>query len=136
MGHIDSFYLLLGTPAPLSCLFFVVVCLFVSSVSVCPLMPPCPPRIKLSFYVLSPVFNSPSSSYSSQTQRIFAVLCLLPPFTRSTIHSIHSQTIHGNELPASARHSQRCGRRAASLSLSRFCCLSLSQCGERKVDFL
>lgn len=30
----------------------------------------------------------------------------------------HSQTVHGNELSASLRHSQWCGRRAASLLLS------------------
>lgn len=45
-------------------------------------------------------------------------LCLLLPFTRSSIYIGHSQTVHGNELSASLRHSRWCGRWAASLSLS------------------
>lgn len=49
------------------------------------------------------------------------------------IHISHSETVHWNELSASVRHSQWCGRRAASLSLclSVSVFVSLSPCGKK-----
>lgn len=79
-------------------------CLFVLS---------CPLRFSFLF-VLPSVFSLPSYSLYSSLPRLH----LLLPFTRSGIYIAPTQTVHGNELSASLRHSQWCGRSAAPLSLS------------------
>ncbi len=77
-------------------------------------------KIQLFVYALLSVFASTSHSLYSRLTRLHRGVDLhisLPPLTCSTIFIAHSQTVHGNELSASLRHSQ-CGRRAAPLSCS------------------
>lgn len=74
----------------------------------------------------------PRLGFTSTWTSIF--LCLLLPFTGCSIYIAHSQTVHGNELSASLRHSHWCGRRAASLSLSVSAFVFMF--GERKSAFL
>lgn len=123
-GFKDSFYLHLSIIHPGSPFLFSL-CLF---------------RLSLSFHA---PFVSAFCLYSPLCLRVAFILLLFvsdsasprhgPPYfsasyflsLHSSIYISYSQAVHGNELSASVRHSQWCGRRAASLSLSLSLLLSL-----------